>query len=142
MAEGEYDIAGNLIGGSSAVEAATAEPLFKKGDPCEVKEGGTKFRAATVVKFDEGIGAVDVTYTDDGEFECGVPVNLVRKPGAVEPPKQQVRPKQKRAKGSKEVPLPRQCYELVKGFSAAEQVAALQMLQALDSVRMSAAPPQ
>jgi hypothetical protein len=166
-ADGEYDIMGNPIaaaGGSGAppgMEKAQPEPLFKTGDKCEVKEGGSKYRAATVVKFDEGIGAVDVAYSD-GEKECGVPVNLVRKPGAgggAKPTKPQSKPSpvkqqqqqqqgpvdyveearpppRRRNKGSKE--LARQIYDLVKTFSEEEQQAAFQMLQALDSVRASA----
>lgn len=167
--DGEYDIMGNPIGGSAAAPAPAGEttesagPLYKEGDRCEVKEGGSKYREATVVKFDEGIGAVDVTYSD-GEKECGIPVNLVRKAGAggseatkpttIKPkpaPVAQQRPvdyveeanappPRRRNKGSKE--LARQCYELVKTFSEEEQQAALQMLQALDSVRASTASEQ
>ncbi len=137
MADGAYDIMGNPIGGGGGGDAKP-EPLFNVGDPCEVKEGGTKYRAGKVMKFDEGLGAVDVKYDDDGELECGVPVNLVRKPG-VETPKQAVRPKKKGGKDtSKKLPLARQCYELVKGFSEEEQMAALQMLEALNSIRASA----
>ena len=169
--DGEYDIMGNPIGGAAAAHATAPAPagessesaggaLYKEGDKCEVKEGGSKYRAATVVKFDEGIGAVDVTYSD-GEKECGIPVNLVRKAGAgggaasttkpKQPPVAQQRPvdyveeanappPRRRNKGSKE--LARQCYELVKSFSEEEQQAALQMLQALDSVRASTASEQ
>lgn len=174
--DGEYDIFGNPVSAAPAAAAesssssgggggdlasnapTTSQPttnkLFEAGDKCEVKEGGTKYRAATVIKFDEGIGALDVQYSD-GEKECGIPVNLVRKStGSVErepkskvaPPVQQQRPVdyaeeakapplRRRNKGSKEVA--RQIYDLVKNFSDQEQAAALQMLQALDSVRAS-----
>ena len=80
---------------------------------------------------------VDVQYTDNGEKECGVPANLVRKPGTkgnetVKPRPIQSTPSRRR-KGTKEVA--RQCYDLIKTFSEKEQEAALQMLQALDTVR-------
>ena len=174
--DGEYDIFGNPVSAAPAAAAesssssgggggdlasnapTTSQPttnkLFEAGDKCEGKEGGTKYRAATVINFDEVIGALDVQYSD-GEKECGIPVNLVRKStGSVErepkskvaPPVQQQRPVdyaeeakapplRRRNKGSKEVA--RQIYDLVKNFSDQEQAAALQMLQALDSVRAS-----
>jgi len=144
MADGEYDIMGNPIGGTDgsgggAGGGEASKPLFKEGDPCEVKEGGSKYRAGVVVKFDEGIGAVDVKYNDDGELECGVPVNLVRKPGeGGGNTVKRIPTRPKRSKGSKEVPLARQCYELIKTFNDKEQEAALQMLQALDAVRPAA----
>ena len=171
--DGEYDIFGNPVGAAPAAAESSSSSsgggcdpasnapticqpstnkLFEPGDKCEVKEGGTKYRAATVIKFDEGIGALDVQYSD-GEKECGIPVNLVRKnigsvgrdpKSKVAPPVQQQRPVEyaeeakapnlrRRNKGSKEVA--RQIYDLVKNFSDQEQAAALKMLQALDSVR-------
>jgi len=151
----------NLI--TAAIPDAAKSPEkngYATGDAVEVKEGGKVYRAATVLKVDEVLGCVDLVYAD-GEKECGVPVNLIRKtagggaaPAAVAaaappgmaavalpmsaaeaPPSDSGRPR--REKGSRE--KARQCYELVKSFSETEQEAALTMLMALNSVRGGAA---
>ena len=53
---------GNPIGGGAAAEtpAKPEKKGFEAGDAVEIKEGGKVYRAAVIVKFDEGIGAVDV----------------------------------------------------------------------------------
>lgn len=136
---------------------------FRVGDAVEVKEGGKVYRAATIVKCELDIGTLDLLYAD-GEKECGVPVTLVRPvveaaaarpPGAALPPgmapsvapeaqsafaaantgKARRPKKESAAVSTKDASKARQCYELLKGFTDAEQDAALQMLLALDSVR-------
>uniref|UniRef100_A0A7S2BLC5 Tudor domain-containing protein n=1 Tax=Florenciella parvula TaxID=236787 RepID=A0A7S2BLC5_9STRA len=172
MADGEYDIMGNLIGGPAAADgggaaAAEAEATpaatpakekktgFAPGDAVEIKEGGKVYRPAVCVKFDEGIGAVDVKY-EDGETEFGIPLNLVRAagsggsspapPAAMQSPKPPaisnsapapVRRSVEKSSGDK--PIAKQIYSLVKQFSQAEQEAALAMLMAMDSIRGSRA---
>ena len=129
--------------------------IITTGDLVEVKEGGNVYRAARVVKFDEGIGSLDLVY-DDGEKENGVPINLVRKPKGcsnasmkpgvpVGPPgmiQQQSSPSAPASspnaptsRRKKDKDKARQCYELIKKFSESEQDAAFNMLLALDSVR-------
>eukprot|EP00619_Florenciella_sp_RCC1007_P009738 CAMPEP_0205922486 /NCGR_PEP_ID=MMETSP1325-20131115/14567_1 /ASSEMBLY_ACC=CAM_ASM_000708 /TAXON_ID=236786 /ORGANISM="Florenciella sp., Strain RCC1007" /LENGTH=159 /DNA_ID=CAMNT_0053290499 /DNA_START=22 /DNA_END=498 /DNA_ORIENTATION=+ len=159
MADGEYDIMGNPIGGAAAAAEATpakAEKTgFSAGDAVEIKEGGKVYRPAVVVKFDEGIGALDVKY-EDGETEFGIPINLVRAagdggsspappsgtapspkpPAASNPDPTPVRRAVEKSAGS-DKPIAKQIYSLVKQFTPAEQEAALQMLLAMDSIRGS-----
>ena len=155
--DGEYDIFGNPIIPplTKATEVASptpkAVPSFNIGDNVEVKEGGKKFRKATVLKVDSSLGALDLAYSDDSR-ECGVPFSLCRKvhtadeaisddgpPGIGRPTipvksEAEVSGRRKRdGPGSKA----RACYELVKTFSEPEQEAAYAILLSLDGVRAS-----
>ena len=120
----------------------------------KVKEGGKVYRPATVIKFDEGIGALDLEY-NDGEKECGVPVNLIRavsggagvSANIAAPPGMHASPStvseepaletagNLRRREKNEENIARQCYALVKSFAPEEQEAAMKMLLAFDSVR-------
>jgi len=102
--EGEYDIFGNLVCPEAESNAsppgmsleasrkAIVEAMsFRVGDAVEVKEGGKVYRSATVVKCELDIGSLDLQYAD-GEEECGVPINLVRKPKASPPGRLKAQP--------------------------------------------------
>lgn len=141
------------------------QKLFAVGDKVDVKEGGKVFRKATVLKYNEKSQELDLQY-DDGETESGVPINLIKlgsrvpaaapapPPGMSAPPSEAedsgkgVPRKERKSKKDRTAEesmgratifssKARQCYEMIKTFSEAEQDAALAMIKALDSVRAS-----
>ena len=144
--DGSYDIFGNPISAQSnesvLIDAVPSVlPLYSPGDEVEVKEGGKKYRAAKIIKFDAEIGSLDVLYIDNGEKENGAPTSLVRKQEGGSTNKNLPPGISKAASSdqstirSRKSDKARQCYDLIKTFSESEQEAAYSILLSLDSVR-------
>jgi hypothetical protein len=104
MADGEYDIFGNLIVAKQEITQEVKGPLFTVGDKVEVKEGGKVYRKATVIGCDKkGQQHLDLEY-DDGEKELEVPISLIRLgsrvPGSASPPGMSSKTKEESTEGT------------------------------------------
>ena len=129
-----------------------SDSAFVAGSAVEVKEGGNKWRAGVVTASDSKAKTVDVRYDDDGETEAEIPANLVRsrETSAPAPPAEPVSNTSSGTRGKEKSRVSRQAIkdslknpkvvsvlEILATMSDKELDAAVTMMRALDSVRVS-----
>ena len=130
----------------SAATPPAAQSGFAAGAAVEVKEGGSKWRAGTVMGADAKAKTVDVKYDDDGEIEPEIPANLVRLREGVPPTEQAAKAatsaRKERTRVSRQAvkdclknPKVVSILEIVSTLSERELDSAVAMMRALDAVR-------